>query len=102
MAESNSIEEIKTRLEVQTVVKQELAGMLRQNSRRQLIQSILTAMCTVATIIVFIFYFTRPTKTDILVFKQIQRERMLLRAERDSMLKEKENLQRLQMRKKGF
>ena len=67
---------------------------------------VLISLCTIAVIVVFFFYFTRPTKTDILVFKQIQMERMLLRDERkviedlrDSLKKDRLELYKLQQKK---
>ncbi len=83
---------VKKMLEMDIGLKQELTQMFKAFSRNQFITIVLTSICTMAIIIVFIFYFTRPTKVDILVFKQIQKERGLIKAEREYVRQQRDSL----------
>ncbi len=98
---------VKRMLAMDIGLKQELNQMFRSSSRNQLITIILTSICTMAIIVVFIFYFTRPTKVDILVFKEIQKERMALKVDveyvrllRDSLKTDRIALYNLQQKNK--
>ncbi len=66
---------VKQMLETDITLKQELTKMFTAFSRNQLITIILTSICTMAVIVVFIFYFTRPTKIDVMVFKEITKRK---------------------------
>ena len=97
---------IKKMIGMDVYLKDELVKILTANNKRQLIQMALTSVCTIGVIVVFFFYFTRPTKTDILVFKQIQMERKLLRDSllryhdlRDSLRKDRNELFKMQQKK---
>ncbi len=98
---------VKQMLEMDITLKQELTLMFKRFSRNQFITIILTSICTMAIIIVFIFYFTRPTKVDVMVFKEIQKERVALKTDieyvrqiRDSLKADKMALYKIQQKKK--
>ena len=97
---------VKQMLRMDIYFKQELDLMFRLLAKRLTWLLTLTSVCTIAIIVIFFFYFTRPTKTDILVFKQIQMERMMLKDERkivddlrDSLKKDRTELFKLQQKK---
>jgi uncharacterized membrane protein (DUF106 family) len=83
---------VKQMLQTDITLKQELNQMFKSSFRNQFITIVLTSICTMAVIIVFIFYFTRPTKVDILVFREIQKERVSLKIEREYVRRQRDSL----------
>lgn len=97
---------VKQMLKMDIHLKEELTLMFKVLAQKLTVLLVLISLCTIAVIVVFFFYFTRPTKTDILVFKQIQMERKLLRDSllryhdlRDSLRKDRNELFKMQQKK---
>lgn len=87
------MDSVKEMLQMDIGLKQELTKMFRINSRKQTVTLILVSFCTVLILILFMFYVSRPNPIDRMVFDAIQRERGAIKLERQSMYKERENIQ---------
>lgn len=83
---------VRQMLEMDIGLKQELNRMFQASFKNKLITIILTAACTIAIIVVFIFYFTRPTKVDVLIFREIEKDRAALRFEREYIRQQRDSL----------
>lgn len=66
-------------------LKEELNVIFSRFLRRQTISLILASFCSIGVILLFLFYFLKPSKIDSMTFKAIQHERIMIRAERDSL-----------------
>ncbi len=86
------VSSVKEMLESDIYLKQELNRMFRSSFRNQLITIILTCICTIAIFIGFIFFFKGPTKIDTLIFKEMEKEKMKLRGEREYIRQQRDSL----------